>query len=153
IPIHEGPRYRVADLTLEGNSKFPASTLKPLLDLKPGDYYDEKKVQEAFTKWGDLYGTVGFFEMTPRREFERVPTAPDAQAKLNLTLRIIEGKQFYINRISFVGNTNTRDKVIRRELRLFENDVFNTEALKYSIRRLNQLGFFKPIEDQKSIIV
>src|SRR5204862_3063522 len=49
-------------------------------------------------------------------------------------------------RIIFTGNTTTRDNVIRRELRLYENNVFDTEALKYSIKRLNQLGYFKPLE-------
>jgi outer membrane protein insertion porin family len=46
----------------------------------------------------------------------------------------------------FTGNTTTRDNVIRRELRLYEGNIFNTEALKYSIKRLNQLGYFKPLE-------
>ena len=46
----------------------------------------------------------------------------------------------------FTGNTTTRDKVIRREMRLVEGGVFNTEALKFSVRRLNQLGYFKNLE-------
>ena len=61
-------------------------------------------------------------------------------------MRMEEGKQYFVNRITFVGNTTTRDNVIRREVRLFEGGVFNTEALKYSVRRLNQLGYFKPLE-------
>ena len=68
-------------------------------------------------------------------------------------MKMQEGKQYFINRITFLGNTTTRDNVIRRELRLYENGVFNTEALKFSIRRLNQLGYFKPLEDQKNIQV
>ena len=54
----------------------------------------------------------------------------------------------FINRITFVGNTTTRDNVIRREMRLFESGVFNTEALKMSVKRLNQLGYFKPLEGE-----
>jgi outer membrane protein insertion porin family len=61
-------------------------------------------------------------------------------------MRIQEGQQYFVNRITFVGNTTTRDNVIRREMRLVEAGVFNTEALKHSIRRLNQLGYFKPLE-------
>src|SRR5258708_38476996 len=57
-----------------------------------------------------------------------------------------EGLQFFVNRITFVGNTTTRDNVIRREIRLVEEGVFNTEALKYSVKRLNQLGYFKALE-------
>src|SRR5207248_1283346 len=54
--------------------------------------------------------------------------------------------QFFVNRITFTGNTTTRDNVIRREIRLLENGVFNTEALKFSVKRLNQLGYFKALE-------
>ena len=61
-------------------------------------------------------------------------------------MRIQEGKQYFVNRITFLGNTTTRDNVIRREMRLVEAGVFNTEALKYSVKRLNQLGYFKPLE-------
>ena len=63
-------------------------------------------------------------------------------------MRLQEGKQYLVNRITFVGNTTTRDNVIRREMRLVEGSVFNTEALKYSVRRLNQLGYFEQINEQ-----
>jgi outer membrane protein insertion porin family len=68
------------------------------------------------------------------------------QPIVDVTMRVDEGKQYFINRITFVGNTTTRDNVIRRELRLLEAGVFNTMALKDSVRRLNQLGYFKPLE-------
>jgi outer membrane protein insertion porin family len=61
-------------------------------------------------------------------------------------MRLQEGKQYFVNRIAFIGNSTTRDNVIRREMRLVEGSVFNTESLKYSIRRLNQLGYFKTLE-------
>jgi outer membrane protein insertion porin family len=67
---------------------------------------------------------------------------------VNITMRLEEGKQYFVNRIIFLGNTTTRDNVIRREIRLLEGGVFNTEALKYSVRRLNQLGYFKPLEGE-----
>ena len=58
-------------------------------------------------------------------------------------MRLQEGEQYFVNRITFIGNTTTRDNVIRREMRLLENGVFNTEALKFSVKRINQLGYFK----------
>ena len=66
---------------------------------------------------------------------------------VDVTLHMQEGEQYFVNRIVFVGNTVTSDKVIRREMNLVENGVFNTEALKYSVKRINQLGYFKPIEE------
>ena len=67
---------------------------------------------------------------------------------VDITMRLDEGKQYFVNRITFAGNTTTRDNVIRREMRLLEGNIFNTEALKYSVRRLNQLGYFKPLEGE-----
>jgi len=68
-------------------------------------------------------------------------------------MRMQEGQQFFVNRITFVGNTTTHDNVIRREMRLLEEAPFNTEALKYSIKRLNQLGYFKALEGGKDVNV
>jgi outer membrane protein insertion porin family len=82
---------------------------------------------------------------------EPKPAAKPAPGKapqpiVDLTMRLQEGKQYFVNRITFVGNTNTRDNVIRREIRLYENNRFDTMALQNSIRRINQLGYFKPLE-------
>jgi outer membrane protein insertion porin family len=76
----------------------------------------------------------------------KAPVKPGAKPVVDVTMRMEEGKQYFVHRITFVGNTTTRDNVIRREVRLFEGNVFNTEALKYSVRRLNQLGYFKNLE-------
>ena len=145
IPISEGQRFKVNKFEFAGNDKVPADVMRPLFKMKTGDYYNEKKIREGFQKIQEIYGSGGHFEMTPYPEF-----VPEGE-NVNVTIRINEGKQYYINRITFEGNTTTRDNVIRRELRLYENNVYNTEALKYSIKRLNQLGYFKPLEDQKNI--
>ena len=145
IPVTEGTRYRVSKFDFAGNDKVPSNVLQPFFKIKTGDYYNEKRVRSGFDKIREIYGAGGHFEMVPVPDF-----AFDGD-KVNVTLRINEGKQYFVNRITFVGNTTTRDNVIRREMRLYENGVFNTEALKFSVRRLNQLGYFKPLEDQKNI--
>jgi outer membrane protein insertion porin family len=61
-------------------------------------------------------------------------------------MQMTEGKQYFVNRLTFTGNTTTRDNVIRREVRILEGSVFSTEELKSSVKRLNQLGYFKPLE-------
>src|SRR6185295_18533004 len=116
------------------------------------------------------YGAVGYWEFTgyPDPRPRDVPNPADAQVPaalaepakpasgppiVDVTMRLQEGKQYFVNHITFVGNTTTRDNVIRREMRLYENGVFNTGARKFSVRRLNQLGYFKPLEDQKNIVV
>ena len=83
----------------------------------------------------------------PRRCARRPrPAAAKPVPIVDVTMRLEEGPQYFVNRITFTGNTTTRDNVIRREMRLVEGGVFNTEALKYSVRRLNQLGYFKKLE-------
>jgi outer membrane protein insertion porin family len=76
------------------------------------------------------------------------PAGKPGPAVVDVTMHMQEGEQYFVNRITFVGNTTTRDNVIRREMRLVENGVFNTEALKYSVKRINQLGYFKQLEEK-----
>src|SRR5260370_11498763 len=66
-------------------------------------------------------------------------------------MRFTEEKQYYVRRIDFVGNTTTRDKVIRRELLLDEGQLFNKRAWEVSILRLNQLDYFDRIEEDKAV--
>ena len=77
------------------------------------------------------------------------PTHIDGDPVVDVTMRIEEGEQHFVNRITFVGNESTHDEVIRREMQLVENGVFNTAALKNSIRRVNQLGYFEPLEESQ----
>jgi outer membrane protein insertion porin family len=163
IPVTEGNRYRVGDFDFAGNTVVKTEALRPLFKVKTGDYYSQDDIRKGFQKAQELYGAGGYMEFTgypdnrPRDLPD--PSQPEAPAALaavddkpqgppivDVTMRITEGKQYTVNRITFVGNTTTRDNVIRREMRLYENGVFNSEALKYSIRRLNQLGYFKALE-------
>src|SRR5690606_5095637 len=121
---------------------------------------------EAGEKAAVVYGTAGYTEFSPFPEVTLAgvaaedgtmipihPDLPEGAPAVNVVMRIEEGRQFFINRLTFTGNTTTRDSVIRREMRVVEGGVFNTEALKYSVRRLNQLGYFKPLEDVNAVKV
>jgi outer membrane protein insertion porin family len=175
VPITEGERYRVGSFDFDGNTVVPADALRPLFKLNPGDFYSEKRIRKGLEKAREVYGAGGYFEFTaypdlrPRDLDEANGGAADGAAPnggaagdggaaavrteptqpvVDITMRVQEGQQYFVNRITFVGNTTTRDHVIRREMRLVENGVFNTEALKFSVRRLNQLGYFKPLEGE-----
>ena len=77
---------------------------------------------------------------------------PDPEKKVvDVTVKMEEDKQYFLGKLNFTGNDSTRDKVIRREIYMNEGDVFNTEALKMSIKRINQLGYFKPMESAPDI--
>jgi outer membrane protein insertion porin family len=165
IPVVEGNRYRVGEFTFDGNTVVKTDVLRPLFEMKAGDWYSQKAIRKGFTKAQELYGSGGYFEFTgypdnrprdlpnPADAQGEVPPPPSAPTSVNggppivdVTMKLQEGKQYSVNRITFVGNTTTRDNVIRREMRLYENGVFDTEQLKYSIRRINQLGYFKALE-------
>jgi outer membrane protein insertion porin family len=171
VPITEGPRYKVGSFEIAGNTVVRSDYLKPLFKMNPGEYYGEKRIRKGLEKAREVYGTGGYYEFTgfPDYKFHDDPNpnqpeapealrAPEADAGkahtngaplVDVTMRMQEGQQFFVNRITFTGNTTTRDNVIRRELlagRLVEGGIFNTEALKYSVKRLNQLGYFKALE-------
>ncbi len=161
IPVSEGRRYRVGTFAFEGNTVVKADALQPIFKLKTGDYYSEKKIRKGLEKARELYGTGGYFEFTgfpdlkpldmvdPSNPDQFLPEGaePNGPPVVDVTMRMQEGEQYFINRITFKGNTTTRDNVIRRELNLLEGGVFNTESLKNSVRRLNQLGYFKQLEE------
>ena len=166
IPVTEGDRYRVGSFEFEGNKVVKTEGLRPLFKLKEGDFYNEDRIRKGISTSRELYGSVGYWEFTgypdlkPRNQPdpskandpEAVEAAKKQPAIVDVTMRMQEGEQYFVNRITFQGNTTTRDNVIRREIRLLENGVFNTEALKFSVKRINQLGYFKPIEEGSDVV-
>ena len=160
VPIVEGARYKVGDVQFVGNTVVKTEFLKPLFKLNEGQYYNEKDLRKGLEKAREVYGGAGYWEFTGFPEFkfrddpqpgQEVPEALAAPqpAIVDVTMRLQEGLQYFVNRITFIGNSTTHDTVIRREMSLVENGVFNTEALKYSVKRINQLGYFKPLEEGK----
>jgi outer membrane protein insertion porin family len=113
-------------------------------DIKPRDLPDPG----ASDGDSDPAATNGGSADAPAKSDKPVH-APDGAPFADVTMKINEGEQYFVNRITFAGNTTTRDNVIRREIRLVEQGVFNTEALKHSVRRINQLGYFKSIEEEQ----
>ena len=152
IPVTEGPRYKVGEFTFAGNTIVKSEGLRPLFKLKPGAWYSEKRVRDGLRKTQEIYGGVGYFEFTGYPDLKPKaaalgPMDGPSEPTVDVTMQLQEGEQYFVNRITFIGNTTTRDTVVRREMRLVEGGVFNTEALKYSVRRLNQVGYFKNLEE------
>ncbi len=144
IPVEEGDRYRLGRFVIRGNKLFKQEQLAPILQLKEGDVFNLGKVRKSIENYQKLYGAYGYINFTASPDIE-----PDTKKKLiNLALDFEEGKQFFVHRIEFSGNTKTRDKVIRRELLLDEGNVFNSELWEYSTLRVNQLGFFEQIKEE-----
>ena len=147
IPVNEGERYRVGEIKFDGMTVFKPEGIRSMLKLQEGDWYRESRVEKLVDKLRDAYGAQGYFQWTVG-----IDRKPDREKKtVDVTLKMDEDKRYFVGKIRFTGNDTTRDKVIRREVYLNEGDVFNTEALKLSIRRINQLGYFKPMEQPPAI--
>jgi outer membrane protein insertion porin family len=160
IPVDEGQRFRFGTLNVTGNKAVKTDYIRSVLKVKTGEWVDWSTITKGRDKLQQIYGTGGYFHFVD----EPMPDFPGQDPKtgkpidpatykpvMNLTYNVTEGKQYLVNRITFVGNTTTHDTVVRRELRLAEGSVFNVEALKMSVRRLNQLGYFKPLESDDSV--
>ena len=143
MPIDEGDKYRLAKITFK-NNKFLSNTsaLRNLFPLKDGDVFSREKVAKGLENLRKAYGEYGYINYTG------VPsTTFDDEKKLAfLEIDVDEGKQFYVRRIEFQGNTTTRDKVIRRELALEEGGVYNSRLWELSLQRLNQLSYFEQLK-------
>ena len=153
VPIVEGKVYRLGEFKVEGNSIFSEDQIRAVIGLNKGDIADGEKVSKGlFENLKKFYGQQGFIEYTA----EPVPTFKDNPANPNegivdFTVTIEEGKQFTLRRLEFVGNTFTRDNVLRREVLINEGDIYNDVYWEYSVVKLNQLGYFNPIDKDKDI--
>jgi outer membrane protein insertion porin family len=142
VPVTEGDPFRVGTVKLEGFKLVKEEQVRPLFDLQPGDLYRDSRVRKGQERLRDLYGRHGHVHATLRAERHPDP----ARQVVDVDLAMDEDKRYYVGRIQFSGNDVTRDAVIRRQLFLNEGGVLDTDALRQSVRRLNQLGYFKPLE-------
>jgi outer membrane protein insertion porin family len=151
VPIIDGRLYRVGEVKIEGNSIFSEQVIKAFIGLQKGAVANGEALSKGlFENLKKAYGTQGFIQYTA----EVNPTFKDSPANANegvadFVITIDEGKQFTLRRLEFTGNTFTRDNVLRREVLINEGDIYNQNYFEFSITRLNQLGYFNPIDKDK----
>ncbi len=153
IPIIEGKLYRLGELKIEGNSIFDEKVIRAVIGLQKGDVASGERIYKGLIEdLKKLYGRNGFIQYTaePEPTYKDNPANP-AEGIADYTITIDEGKQFTLRRLEFTGNTFTRDNVLRREFVLNEGDIYNQSYVEYSVLRLNQLGFFDPIDKDKDV--
>ena len=151
VPIIDGKLYRLGDMKIEGNSIFSEQVIKAVIGLQKGEVANGEALSKAlYENLKKAYGAQGFIQYTA----EVTPTFKDNPQNPNegiadFLVTIDEGKQFTLRRLEFTGNTFTRDNVLRREVLINEGDIYNQNSFEYSIIRLNQLGYFNPIDKDK----
>ncbi|MBU4420363.1 MAG: outer membrane protein assembly factor BamA, partial [Proteobacteria bacterium] len=142
IKIDEGPRFKVGKIDIEGDIVLSKEELSKKLKINKEEFFNREVVRNDVLALTDIYSDEGYAyaEITPRidKDFD--------QLVVNIIYVIKKGKQVYFEKIIIAGNTKTRDKVIRRELKVYEQELFSGRRLKKGMRNLYRLDFFEDIK-------
>ncbi len=157
--IREGEVFTVSDVQVTGDLVLPEQTLRQLIRVEPGDTFSRRELEQSRDGISALLSNIGyaFANVNP------VPRIDRESQQVEITFFIEPGQRVYVRRIQFRGNTQTKDEVLRREMRQFEGAWFSQLALDRSRLRLQRLGFFDDVnietvpvdgtEDQVDIVV
>jgi outer membrane protein insertion porin family len=142
IKIEEGPRFKVGKVDLTGDFLLPKEELLASLKITGEEFFNRETLRNDVLKLTDLYANEGYAyaDIAPKinENFEK--------QIVDINLDIQKGELVYFEEIIISGNTKTRDKVIRRELRVYEQEIFSGQRLKRSIRNLYRLDFFEDVK-------
>ncbi|WP_238784195.1 BamA/OMP85 family outer membrane protein [Blattabacterium cuenoti] len=146
IKIIEGKKYYLGNVNILGNKKLKTNFLKKIFCYKKGDVYNQIGINKnilnpsysdsilyAYLNLGHLFVNISF---TEKRILDN---------KIDLEIKIEENKPVYINKVIILGNSITKDHVIRRELKTYPGDLFSIEKIKYSLLDLENLNLFDKI--------
>ncbi len=144
IPVEEGHLFHLHKINYVGVKLFrtPDVLSKQIFRMDNGDIFAINKLRDGIKNLTKLYGDFGYIDFVPEPQVDIVPGTDT----VDLTITADEGKQFFVRRIDFTGNTTTRDKVIRREILLDEGDIYSARLWDASVLRLNQLGYFEVLK-------
>jgi len=138
--VEEGKRYKFGPVTVDSDIRdFDNKKLAAGLAIKEGQWYNAKAVEDTVDRLTETAGLFGYAFADVRPEFQRDPD----NLTMSLNFHIAQANRTYIERIDITGNTQTQDKVIRREFRVAEGDAFNQFLVKRSQDRINSLGYFQ----------
>jgi outer membrane protein insertion porin family len=140
--IEEGAQYRVGTIDVSGDLIFPRAVLLDKIKLRNEKFYNRTVLRDDLLALSDLYSDQGyaFAEITPLVDED------SENLVVNITYQFDKGQLVYFEEIAINGNSKTRDKVIRRQLEVYEQGLYSGTRLKRSIRNLNRLDYFKDVK-------
>lgn len=141
INVDEGDRYRISDVKLQGDLIVDESELFDYVLTREGDWFSRKKITDTSDHLSERLGVEGY-------AFANVNAIPDIDEQnktVAVTYFVDPGQRTYVRRVSFSGNTKTRDEVLRREMRQLEGGWISTAAVERSKVRLQRLGYFEEV--------
>jgi outer membrane protein insertion porin family len=139
INITEGERFAVSGVRLEGNYLGKEAEFKTLVAVRPGEAYNADMVTRTQRAFTDYFATFGY----AFARVEAVPQIDRVNNRVELVIQADPSRRAYVRKILVGGNSRTRDEVIRREFRQFEQSWYDGDKIKLSKDRLERLGFFK----------
>jgi outer membrane protein insertion porin family len=139
--ISEGSQYNLSSIAFSGNTVFSDEELIENMELSAGEVFSKKLMASDVSKITDMYGEKGY---AVANVFPDIRTEEEKK-EAGLLFRIHEGDKYKIGRIDITGNVDTRDKVIRREVRLSEGEDYNSKLLKRSYQRILNLKYFDQV--------
>ncbi|HTT72457.1 MAG TPA: outer membrane protein assembly factor BamA, partial [Anaeromyxobacteraceae bacterium] len=141
LHIEEGEQYRIGQIDFSGELLHDKAELFSTIQVKPGEIFSRSRVGKDLIAVADIYRDDGYAYTNVNPE-----TKVDAKNRIvDLTYDIQPGRKCYFERIEISGNDKTRDKVIRRELRIYEGELFSNKGLNASKARVTALGFFESV--------
>lgn len=144
IPVEEGERYKTGELDVMGDflEKYPKDVVMKRVALKTDEWFSSTQLRQTINAVGELYKDEGYayVNIVPNTRVD-----PDTR-RVNLTINIEKGEKVRFGRITMVGNTRTRDKVIRREMRIYEGEYYSATGIKRSKALITRLGYFETVE-------
>lgn len=142
IRIEEGEQYSVGEIDFSGDLLFPKDVFEKLVQSKTGKLFNREKLGEDLKNITDLYGNLGYAyaNTTP------ITNLNPEDRTIDLVFNVQKGEKVYYERIDIVGNTKTRDRVIRRELRIYEGSLTSNRRIEISKQLIERLGYFETVE-------
>lgn len=139
--VREGEVFTVNDVILTGELILAESTLRQLIMVQSGSRFSRREVEQSVDNISAILANIGyaFANVNP------VPRIDRDTREVEMNFFIEPGKRVYVRRIEFQGNTQTKDEVLRREMRQFEGGWFSQSALDRSRLRIQRLGFFENV--------
>ena len=143
LKVEEGDKYYLKDIRFVGNTQYASDFLESILGMKPGEVYNQKKLNERLTTDEDAVSNV--YYNNGYIFFSADPVEVDVDNdSISLEVRIQEGPQATINRVIINGNDRLYEDIVRRELRTKPGMLFSREDLMRSVREIAQMGHFDP---------
>ena len=141
VIVDEGKKYLVGEVLIEGQLAFPEGQIRGKTKIRTGDPFDYTQIKEDVEAIRTFYYDRGYMnaDIMLNHEYNH------ATDRMDLVYDITAHDVVYVGMVNIIGNTKTKDKVIRRELRVYPGEKYDGEKLRYSKERIYNLGYFEDV--------